>query len=139
MKNISPICTYKPDIIFILETSTGYQALSEIKDYRKYADENIHDLNHGGIAMYVQKLLILHVIDVKYGNGYKSFRLDYAPRFLFIGMYIQPENSLYFNESMFCDLSTMLLEPQEKKLIPILGDDMNCRFGNLKIYFMNVT
>ena len=52
LKSASPICIYKPHIVFILETSAGYQALPQIEDYRKYADKNIHTLNHGSIAVY---------------------------------------------------------------------------------------
>ena len=135
LEHLSPICTYEPDIVFILETSSGYQALPDIKGYRKYADASIQYLNHGGIALYVKSRLMSHVFDMKYKRSFISFRLDYSPKFQFIGTYIQPENSPYYNDDLFCEISELLLSSLEDKLIPILGGDMNCRYGDLNNAF----
>ena len=40
LKNESPI-EYKPHVIFLLETSMGYESIPEMADYAKYADKNI--------------------------------------------------------------------------------------------------
>lgn len=48
---------YKPDIFFALETSIDYEVIPDIKDFSKYADKNLLQLNHGGIAMYTKDAL----------------------------------------------------------------------------------
>ena len=113
----------------------GFDILPEIEGYKKYADQNILKLQHGGIVAYVHKALVPHVFDVTYNTCYISFRLDFAPLFIFIGVYIQPENSKYFTSDMFSDLSDLLISANEKNLNPVMGGDMNCRFGNLKESF----
>ena len=42
LQNVSPITTQKPKIIFLTETSMGYEILPDIENYKKYADQNIH-------------------------------------------------------------------------------------------------
>ena len=79
--------------------------------------------------MYVENSLAPHVFDVTYHVCYISCRFDFSPKILFIGTYIQPENSSYFCESMFCDLSNLLLDTCSRRWIPIVGGDINCRFG----------
>ena len=133
--NVSPIETEKPKIIFLLETAMGFDILPEISEYKKYADPNIVQINHGGIVAYIHQSLVPHVFDVKYGTCFVAFRLDFAPLFLFIGVYIQPENSRYFTTDMFSELSELLMSANERNFIPILGGDMNCRFGDLNDCF----
>ena len=137
LKSVSPITTQKPNIIFLSETAMGFDIIPEIANYKKYADQSILKLNHGGIVAYVHKELVSHVFDIKYNTCYVSFRLDFAPDFVFIGIYIQPESSKYFSTDMFSDLSNLLISSNERCLIPVMGGDMNCRFGNLNDTFRN--
>ena len=135
VSNISPIFTYKPDIVFTLETSAGHDAIPEIKGYKKFSDPDTHHLKFGGIALYVHKLLASHTFEISYNKCFISFRIDLVPHFLFIGTYIQPKSSPHFDPAMFCDISSQLIMSYERKLIPILGGDINCRYGNLNNYF----
>ena len=48
---------------------------------------------------------------------------------------MQPENTKYFSVDMFCDLSNLLISAQERKLIPVMGGDLNCRYGDLNLSF----
>ena len=130
IKNISPISVQKPDIIFVTETSAGYDAIPFIRGYEKFADKEIRELNHGGIVCYVSSVLAPHVFNVSFNEIYVSFRLNFIPTLVFIGCYIQPESSKYFNPDMFGELGAFLVSLQEKKLTPIMGGDLNCRFGN---------
>ena len=57
------------------------------------------------------------------------------PSIVFIGCYIQPENSNYFDPDMFSELGSFLITLREKKLIPFMGGDLNCRFGDLNMLF----
>ena len=70
-------------------------------------------------------------------ESFTKFRLDFIPNIVFIGAYIQPENSLYFNVNMFSELSELLIDIKERNLTPILGGDLNCRYGNLNQMFGN--
>ena len=146
VKNISPLSDYKPDIVFVMETSIGYEVIPNINGYTKYADKNIRECSHGGIAFYLTNELASHVFNINFNTSFISFRLDFIPEFLFIGSYIQPEKSKYFDPYMFSELCSFLVTAQQRKLIPIMGGDVNCRFGDLNvtlggealIYEMNV-
>ena len=133
LKNISPISEQNPDIVFVSETSAGYDAVPNIQGYSKYADQDVRTLNHGGIAFYVKSALVPHIFNVSFHTSYVTFRLNYMPSLVFIGCYIQPENSRYFEANLFSELASFLLLLREKKLIPIMGGDMNCRFGDLNL------
>ena len=87
--------------------------------------------------MYVENSLAPHVFDITYDKCFISCRFDFSPKLLFIGTYIQPESSPYFNASMFSDLSNLLLDTSSRNLIPIIGGDINCRFGQLNDNFQN--
>ena len=137
VKIISPINTYSPEIVFILETAAGYDEIPNITGYQKFADENICKLNHGGIVVYVKYALASHVFNITFNECFISFRLDFVPHFMFVGAYIQPENSLYFQPNMFCALGDLLIDLNERSLIPILGGDINCRYGDLNSIFRN--
>ena len=130
VKNISPISD-TPDILFVTETSVPYGALPNIKKYTKYADKNVIKCHYGGVTVYVRNELASHVFGIHFKSCFISFQLDFIPSFVFIGCYIQPENSKYFNPGMFSDLSILLMDLYERKMIPILGGDLNCRYGDL--------
>ena len=49
-------------------------------------------------------------------ESFTKFRLDFIPNIVFIGAYIQPENSLYFNVNMFSELSELLIDIEERNL-----------------------
>ena len=119
------------DIIFISETNLGYDALPEFDKYVLFADPDRKLCNFGGIACYVRNNIASHVFQVKYHVSYISFRIDTCPGFMFVGVYIQPEGARHFKESMFSDLSLILIECHEKGLIPFIGGDFNSRPGNL--------
>ena len=89
-KVASPITDYKPDIFFALETSVSYDILPEINGFLKFADKNLLQLNHGGIAMYITKTISSHIFELRIEECFISFRLDFIPSILFIGTYIQP-------------------------------------------------
>ena len=103
------------------------------KNYKKFADKELRDTNHGVIAVYIKVDLALHAFDTVFNDCYISFRLDFIPQLLFIGAYIQPKNSKYFSVDMYCDLSSFFILSRERKLIPIMGGDINCRYSNLNI------
>ena len=130
LRNTSPL-SEEPDVIFVTETAVGYEAIPTIRGYNKYADKDVQVLNHGGIAFYIRRKLAPHVFNVDFKTCYVSFRLNFVPTLVFIGCYIQPENSKYFDPDMFSELGSFLISLREKKLAPIMGGDLNCRFGDL--------
>ena len=118
-----------------METSIGFGAIPNLKNYTMYADSDMGVCNHGGIVCYVKTELVTHMFNLQFNESYISFRLDFMPSLLIIASYIQPENSRYFDPSMFSNLCSLLLTAKEKKLILVLGGDINCRFGDLNILF----
>ena len=118
-KNISPIISDCPDIIFVSETSAGYDAIPEIDLYTKFADKDIKTLSHGGLAFYISKNISSYVFDISFSKSYVSFRLDFTPSLMFIGCYVQPEKSNYFDANLFSELCSFLITVRERKLIPI--------------------
>ena len=135
LKNISPVSERKPDIVFVMETSIGYEAIPNINGYTKYAGKNIPESNHAGIAFYLLNELASPVFNINFNTSFISFRLDFIPKFLFIGSYIQPEESRYFEPCMFSELCSFLLTAQERKFIPIM-DDVNCRLAEVNVTFV---
>ena len=135
LKNLSSIKYFAPHLIFVIETALGYAVIPEINGYRKVADPSIRMLNHDGVVGYVHNSLSTNVFDISYKKGFLLLRFDFNPKFGFIGTYIQPENSPYFNSGMFSDLCKIILTSKQRGLIPILGGDTNCRYGNLNCIF----
>ena len=58
--NISHISVQKPDIVFLNETSAGYNAIPIIRGYEIFADKEMRELNHGGIVRFVSSKLAPH-------------------------------------------------------------------------------
>ena len=131
LKNISPITVVKPDIVFVAETSIGHGSLPSLDGYTVFSDKSVEVCNHGGLAFYIKNEYSGSVFDVNFNTCFISFRLDFIPKMIFTGAYIQPESSRYFDESMFGDLSVLLMTSRERNLIPILSGDLNCRYANL--------
>ena len=84
-----------------METSAGYDAIPTISGYERFVDKEVRELNHGGIVFHVSNVLAPHVINISFNKSYVSFRLNFTPSLIFIGCYIQPENSKYFDPKMF--------------------------------------
>ena len=73
LKRHSPIQVCTPKLKFLLESSMGYDILPSIKNYAKFADQNVRTLDYGGIVAYVENSLAPHVFDVKYNTCFISF------------------------------------------------------------------
>ena len=119
-------------MIFISETNLGYDALPSFKEYSVVADPSKKICYYGGIAWYVKNSLAKHMFQVHFNEAYISFRLNIAPKYVFIGVYVQPEGARSFNVNMFADVGAHLAECHERGLIPFIGGDFNSRPGDLK-------
>ena len=98
------------DMFFVSETNLGFDALPAFEGYTTVADSNVKVCSFGGIAWYVKDALAKHLFHVCYNQAYISFRLDLAPQYVFIGVYIQPEEGRYFNVNMFSDVASALVD-----------------------------
>ena len=87
-KMMNPILHQRPQIVFLLETAMGNNTLPNFRHYEKYSDKNVNQLNHGGIAAYIDKTMAPHVFDVKFNECYVSLRFDFMLYLIFIGCYI---------------------------------------------------
>ena len=118
-------------MIFISETNLGYDALPFFDDYTLVADPNKKLCTCGGLAWYVKNNLARHIIEKQFNDSYISFRLDIAPKYVFVGVYIQPEGARNFKVNMFAEVGGFLNDCKEKGLIPFVGGDFNSRPGDL--------
>lgn len=57
--------------------------------------------------------------------------LSNSPKYIFIGVYLPPEDSVYADPAAFARLCELLLKCREKGLTPFLGGDFNSRLGEL--------
>ena len=96
------------DMIFISETNLGYEALPQFSKYTLVADPNKKTCTCGGIAWYVRNDLAKHIICPQVNDSYISFQLDIAPKYVFVGVYIQPEGARNFKVNMFADVGALL-------------------------------
>ena len=104
----SPFSNSVCDVIFILESNLATAALPKIENYTALADPTQRYCTHGGIAAYVKNNILKSVIDLSYNECYVTFKLDFAPSYIFGGVYIQPENSKYFTPNMFAQLDSLI-------------------------------
>ena len=86
------------DIIFILETNLGYDALPTLNGFTLFSNPNNKICDYGGIACYVKNSLASHLFQIKYNLSHIAFRISTVPGFMFIGAYIQPEGARYFGK-----------------------------------------
>ena len=67
-----------------------------------------------------------------YNVCFISFKLSNVPSYIFIGVYIPPEDSPYADPACFARLNTLLMENLRKGVIPFIGGDFNSRIGNME-------
>ena len=118
------------DVIFILEANLATSVLPSVKHYTAYANPNLKLCIHCGIAVYEKNDYSKNIFDLSYGECYITFRFNFAPNYIFGGVYIQPENAGYFNPSMCAQLASILSHCVECNYIPYIGGDFNARLGN---------
>ena len=120
-------------MIFISETNLGHSALPSFKDFTTVADPSKKVCNYGGIAWYVRNSLARHMFQVQFNESYISFRLKLVPKIVFIGVYVQPEGARHFNIDMFAEVGALLVDCDQKGLIPYVGGDFNSRPGDFHL------
>lgn len=116
------------DILFISET---HSKLPDIKNFIIAGHYTSSHSKRGGIAIYVKKDLASHVHNVITNECYISLQLRYAPTITFIGVYIPPIDSVYFNEDCFADVISFLIDNINRGHTLFVGGDFNSRPGDL--------
>ena len=96
-------------------------------------DPKVQNCSFGGIAWYIHETLAEHVFDIVYNVCFISFRIDLAPKYVFIGVYIQPEGARYFCPSMFSSLTKFIEVTIAKGYIPYVGGDLNSRVEDINL------
>ena len=119
------------DMFFVSETCLGHSSYPVFKDFTVISDPKVTKCQHGGFAWYVKDSLCSHVIGVTYGSSFIAFSLDIFPQIVFIGVYIKPETSTYFEPSMFAELCAYVIECHERNKTVFIGGDCNSRPGDL--------
>ena len=57
--------------------------------------------------------------------------LSNSPEYIYIGVYLPPQDSVYADSSAFARLCELFLECKKNGLTPFLGGDFNSRVGDL--------
>ena len=63
-------------------------------------------------------------------SSFIGFSFEMFPNIVFIGVYIKPEGSKYFDQCMFAELCAYVLDCHERNKIVYLGGDFNSRPGD---------
>ena len=74
-----------------------------------------------------------NIFNLSYSDCYVIFRFDFAPSYIFDGVYIQLENSKYLTSRMFAEVDSLLSHCIEYNYIPYIGGDFNSRLGDLNL------
>ena len=127
----SPLHNELLDVIFVSETCLGFGALPSLEGYTVISDPKISTCLHGGLAFYIKDYLFNHVIQLTFGKSFISLSFDLCPEYIFIGTYIKPESSRYFEAEMFAELCAHVIECHSLNKTVFMGGDLNSRPGDL--------
>ena len=96
------------DILFLLETHCNSSSMPSISGFNVIGDPTFPLVSsHGGTVVYIKNEFFEHIQQIRYGRCTVSFNFTFAPKVVFIGVYIYPYASLNFRDS---DFATILCE-----------------------------
>lgn len=120
------------DILFLIETHCNCTSMPVIDGFKAIGDPNFPLIaSHGGVMAYIKCDTFEHIQQIRYGKCSISFNFTFAPKLVFIAVYVYPYDSLNFTETDFATLSTEIEYWLCRGFIPIIGGDFNARVGNL--------
>ena len=117
-------------MFFVSETCVGYNEYPSLENYVVISDPESSVCLHGGMAWYIKESLFEYVFAVTYVSSSFGFSLEMFPNIVFIGVYVKPEGSKYFDPCMFAELCAYVLDCHERSKIVYLGGDFNSRPGD---------
>ena len=111
-------------IVWLLETKTN--AHVTVPGFSVHSNPSKHGHHRGGIIMLVKSCLVRFVkkVDLSY-EGQIWLELTCFPEFIFGGVYIPPDDSMYYDVSQFGFLSANV---HDRKRVIVMGD-FNARVG----------
>ena len=120
------------DIVFLTEIKTSLKISSTgFKVYQNSAKKG----HRGGIALLIKPFYVqfLKNLDRSYENVI-SFELEFLPDIVFLGIYITPKDSPYYDGAIFGYIQSVL-KKDTSKIVYVIGD-LNSRVGNpVDLYF----
>ena len=117
------------DIIWILETKQ-VQTL-DVPGFLVYHNVSLHGNHRGGVMLLVKHEFQNYVLNVNLNlESQIWFELSCYPNTQFGGVYIPPEDSLYYDQSIIANIYAQI---NEKEKVVILGD-FNARVGKPDIF-----
>ena len=131
LKYDNPLEENELDMFFVSETCLGHGSYPVFKDFTTISDPTVKTCQHGGFAWYVKDSLCSHLIGVTYGSSFVAFSLDMFPHTVFVGVYIKPEGSAFFDPMMFTELGSYIMDCHERNKVVFIGGDFNSRPGDL--------
>ena len=120
----NPLQEDELDMFFVSETCLGHGGYPVFKDFTVISDPTVKACQHGGFAWYVKDSLCGHLIGVTYGSSFVAFSLDIFPHVVFVGIYIKPEGSQFFDPTMFNELGSYIMDCHERNKIVFIGGDL---------------
>ena len=108
LKYDSPLNIKKLDMFFVSETCLGHGSYPSFKDFTVTSDPTVKSCLHGFFAWYLKDSVHGYLMKVTYGSSFIAFSLDIFPHIVFIGVYIKPEGSVYFDPMMFTGLVSFI-------------------------------
>ena len=96
-----PVSLHGYDFMFLSETKMAVGSLPNLKNFQIFSDPNVKTRHRGGVAVYAHERISKYVIKVTYDECFISFMLSNSPEYVFIGVYLPPQDSVYADTSAF--------------------------------------
>ena len=123
------------DILFLLETHCNCTSMPVISGFRAIGDPKFPlTAAHGGIVVYIKNNIYDHMQRIRFSRCCVSFNFTFAPKIVFIGVYVYPYDSLNFTESDFATLVCEIKFWISGGFVPFIGGDFNARVGDLNVF-----
>lgn len=119
---------YEQDMLFVSETHGKETEINQFQIAAQY--KSVYG-KRGGITVYIKNEWANEVTDVQTNECYVGITLKCAPKYTFIGVYIPPYDSVYYNETCFADTIAYIKSRQENGHTVYIGGDFNSRPGDL--------
>ena len=126
------------DIVFISESHCSCSSMPEINGFKIVGDPKFPLIStHGGNVAYIKNDIYEHMQSLRFSKCSISFKFNFAPGIVFMGVYIYPYDSYNYDDCDFALLSSEIEYWLCKGVIPFMGGDLNSRIGDLNAFGLN--
>ena len=83
--------------------------------------------SHGGIVAYIKDEVFEHMQHIRFSKSSLAFKFSFAPKIVFMVVYVYPYDSYNYNETDYAALSSEIGYWLCEGYTPFLGGDFNGR------------